>query len=1118
MATSFYKNYYKYFLWNKALINHFFSKDKENILFYVDKQLLEDIGKKEGIDKDCNEEPINDYREDFFNSVENFCNNYLNLHKPLSNSKKLKNIDIERLFACELSSFTCNQRNKCTIFNTSQKGCTQTDPLIVINNIIDKGLKYYNRHETESGEIKVSLIDNKAQINELPFLAIVIYVILKFDNGNTQEWENVNNCILAVKAPSRSYIPKIWETIYNYDQRFDKEASIYDRSNSSYGDYAGKILYHLPLSASTRNKIYDAIYKSSVWKVVDTKSFVDLVSLIMRSLEGNKANKELNNILQECLTSNDTKGISARKVQTIIDDFDIDTYKKELIEKRKQKDYNQTLISGEFALGIHFPYEDEGAENSIVLLTTVQQELNENEFIIREGGSGTLAGYNTHLVKYRNSTNVEIKEYSLKNNKYNITSLVTDEIVFFYEYDETLYIQTEEIKPAKSYIIAVKKGCEEKFELWCTDNQNKVAQWDIEVTSELFGVDWTIFYTEKRLNGQYYDKYLKSKKIVDNSSSIIMKGGIKKTYNTYYINALPYFEIPDNYNIENIKVYANLNGSILEEYQIIINDRKIILDIPDMPVDNKGTAYMDICLECDKHTKFSFEINVCGQAVNYSTNHIYGIDWLGNINSDNNIACTGNKIKENYKATNIRGVRPILHKKDFSSLTDDLYFTNLLAACCFGSENSEITHAKFRKCISYAATRLNIDIQHENFISNVKKTFSRAGILQVDYSNNKYQAIAPFFMRIPFSTYQVNGTQLLMLSGCYTRSFIADLKKYCKDSDIDIFRIDYQIHNDEEKLLPPIILLGHNFNPTDFCKKYDHQCDVLSDHDFALSLLNMIPSNEKISSLFVFKHESDKFTSLLDPAKTNILPRIRSITTNITSHKKWYIEEKENMYAEIGQNLLSWASVYCLQKQATPLIGIKESSVYLPKTLLLPFYVQRALYLMNLGLSEVEKVFICESSGTSYFTNMERYNLHTIDRCNIFASKIVGTTELSSSKLIKSCVNTSYKMELWRSALIGRKKSETYLILKNNDSILAIAHQHTVYLNCKGIFRKIIANSVNEAMTFLIKNNWKFLQGSTSIGYSINYGDSFKPVFKISHEKLLVPKPSNYKIEPIKII
>ena len=51
-----YKNYYKYFLWNKALINHYFSKEKEDILLYVDKQLLEEIGKKEGIEKDYSEE------------------------------------------------------------------------------------------------------------------------------------------------------------------------------------------------------------------------------------------------------------------------------------------------------------------------------------------------------------------------------------------------------------------------------------------------------------------------------------------------------------------------------------------------------------------------------------------------------------------------------------------------------------------------------------------------------------------------------------------------------------------------------------------------------------------------------------------------------------------------------------------------------------------------------------------------------------------------------------------------------------------------------------------------------------------------------------------------------
>lgn len=39
-----------------------------------------------------------------------------------------------------------------------------------------------------------------------------------------------------------------------------------------------------------------------------------------------------------------------------------------------------------------------------------------------------------------------------------------------------------------------------------------------------------------------------------------MKGGIKKSNGAYFINALPYFEIPSNYNPDNIKVHLELNG------------------------------------------------------------------------------------------------------------------------------------------------------------------------------------------------------------------------------------------------------------------------------------------------------------------------------------------------------------------------------------------------------------------------------------------------------------------------------------------------------------------------------------------------------------------------------
>lgn len=76
-----------------------------------------------------------------------------------------------------------------------------------------------------------------------------------------------------------------------------------------------------------------------------------------------------------------------------------------------------------------------------------------------------------------------------------------------------------------------------------------------------------------------------------------MKGGIKKSNGCYFINALPYFEIPTIYNPEDIKVFMNLNGSDREDiftYKVI--DNRIILDIKEMPIGSSEIAYMDIVL------------------------------------------------------------------------------------------------------------------------------------------------------------------------------------------------------------------------------------------------------------------------------------------------------------------------------------------------------------------------------------------------------------------------------------------------------------------------------------------------------------------------------------------
>lgn len=1022
MDRFFYKYYYEYFLWNNGLIEHFFKKGKSEILLHIDKQLLEEIGKSKGIEAD-------DYQNEFISSVKNFCAYY--------NRFICRKYTLDLQKGCKFS----DDSKKCSdIF--CQKNYKDCNVLEVANHIYSNEIKYYDKYEDKNGNRTIRFSENeKPLVHDMPFFAIVIYVILKFDNGKTQEWDNVGK---DISPKSRAFIPILWKAINDFDRRFDKDASKYNRDNPDYGDYAGRILYHLPLSASTRNKIQDAIYKSSIWKLVDSKSFVDIIGLIIKSLKDIKANEELKNILLSCYLSNDYKGISARKIQSVIDDFDIDVYESNLAQRKDTKDYKDTIVNGEFALGVYIP-DDEEQTSSIVLLTTVQQYVNEGGFCINEGKSGTLAGYNTSFVKLQNqSEKIELKDYTLnKRNCYHITPLPTENVIFFYEYDDSLFIQTRTIKPAKSYIIAVRNGSESVFNQWCIDNRNTLVQWPNEDTRELFGKNWTIFYTENKLNGQYYQDVATNSERQE-SSTIIMKGGIKKSNGCYFINALPYFEIPTIYNPEDIKVFMNLNGVDREDiftYKVI--DNRIILDIKEMPIGSSEIAYMDIRLEHNGNTNYCYSIDVCGQSIIYDPSYAYRFDQFG-TKTENDHTYYGNHVDIKYQSANVRGLFQI-NKEDFNSISDDLYFTNLLAACCYDSKYSEIAHAKFRKCISYAATRLNINIQQKEFISNTKRILSKAGLLHIDYSTGKSQAIAPSFMRVPFSLYQTQGSQLLMLGGCYTRAFVADLIKYCDGHQVNMFCIKNKSQKDEEKLLPPIILLGPNFSPSEFSKESGQQCDVLDNHDFALSLLNIIPSYSynDIYSKFQFNVGSSNFISQLEPATTVAIPRIRSMRSTGT-HKTWYIEKANNKFAKIEQGMLPWASIICHHKMNAPMV-IKQIdySVYLPDTLLLPNYVARALYLMNLGLPEIKKVFVCGKSSNTYYTLMNQYKLHNETRCDVFASKISGSD--NKSNLVRDVVRTTHRMEFYKSNFNGSKYRDMYMILKDcngSDDILAVAHKH----------------------------------------------------------------------------
>lgn len=1104
MDTLFYKNYYKYFLWNNGLIDHFFSKGDKEILLHIDHYLLKEIGQKAGI-------VAEDYEKDFLLCVESFCANYNNYVCPQNNPNGDN--------YCPFSDCKYHSNSFCL------KSSKRKDVLLVANHIYSKGIKYYKKYTNESGDIKIRLTDEKkAEIHELPFFAIVVYVILRFDNGKTQEWVNVGK---DITAQSRTYIKELWKIINSYDDRFDQNASVYDRTNSEYEDYAGRILYHLPLSATTRNKIQDAIYKSSSWKLVSTKSFWEIVGHILHSLKDIRANNELNEILLNCYSSSDYKGISARKVQSVIDDFDIDKYEQELAQRRASNDYNHTIISGSFALGIRFPEDNSNNDAAIVLLTTVQQSIAEGDFIIKEGQSGTLAGYNTSFVKINNSIFAELKDYSLRKKNYNIVSLPCENVIFFYEYDQNLYIQTRDIKPAKSYIVAVRNDYNESFKEWCSCNNNSLEQWPIEDTQELFGCNWTIYYSEDRLNGQYYDKGLDQIERKNESTTIVKKGGIfKNNSDIYFINALPYFEVPEIYDINAIKIYINLNGIWFgnDNYRQFLRGRNIIIDILKMPKNSDDIAVMDICLECDSKTRFTYSIRVCGQRIDYDSDGFYKYNRFGVISSDqNSIAYFGNNIKTGYQYRNVTGLFQI-SKERIDMISDDLYLTNLLAACCYDSATSEISHDKFRKCISYAATRLNVDIQRDGFIRNVKNLLVQAGIVNINYADkNKCQALPPSFMKVPFSSsvYQTSGSQMMMLCGCYTRSFIADLFDYCIDNKIDLYAVRNDNQKDEESMLPPIILIGPKFDPSDFRSKYSQKCDILNDYDFALSLISIIPRFNDIKSKFVFRHnDSHQFLSKLDESSTDVLPRIRTMSD--AHHKNFYIERSGYMFAEVQNGYLPWASMFCNFEITSPFVFVKgDNSVLIPTSLLLPNYVQRALYLMNLGLPKQAKVFVRGNKKNDYYSLMNEYKLSSRERCLTLCSKITGDRECHGNSVIyRDIKHTNYKMEFWVAKLNGDKRRKKYLVLfdkTQNNGIFAIAYEYKVYLKCNGSFNQIDSDSMNEVLCFLIEKNWQFDKGYRSIGISKNFGDEFEKVFNISSKSIEIPDRRKYIINNIQI-
>ena len=1127
MATKYIESYYKYFLWNEGLLEYFFENNQNTeVILNIDGDILKTIVNQNEelsnillkypnsiIDDDQSIDNFPEdsewYKERFLATVELFCGHY---NEYITPCKKR-----------EYSDRTCtkskNKEWQCKYFQCIDNN-NRKDVLSIANHIIEKEITYYKR---EKDDFKKLIKDNdkKAITFKLPFFAIVIYIILKFDNGRTQGWANLPN----INVNSRRYIDILWNTINAYNKRFDPNASCYIRNeNRTNNDYVGKIKYHLPLSQTEIRLLRDAIYVTNVWRRYNEMSFSEIILELSRELE-----YQGYDVWKKILQGLSTNRVLQRKIEEQVESFDIDKYKEDLENTHQEPTNRIPKLRGEFVLGIYFP-DDEDEENKIVLLTTVSEDKTikvdrpSRNYEIRACGDELYRNkYNKNFVKINGNNSLNIQDYSYENRGVRISQMRIDDVVFFYKYSDNLYIQTREIILKPSYIVAVRNNEEtiNEFQFWCNENGNTTYR---ELTSEnvrnLYGNDWRIylFRCSLNVNGQYYTEQVNQINGAENTEFEI-KGGIKDNQGKYFVNALPYIEVSENIDVDDVELYFGIDNNIEINYTRINKGNKIIIDV-DANTEIAENSICSITAEWteNENTRIHSDFKVTTKTVEYNQDNLHKYNKFAQlIHEDNGGVLQGNRTG---KTVLLKGTQLIQNLSTFESVDDSFYFVNLLAACCFDSQNSEITKDKFTKCVSYAATRLGIDEGQDGFMKKLRYLLSLAGFISVDYStsNYKYQAIPPAFSRVIVSNLGALRTQMIMLSGCYSRKFINDLLAYCNDRRIGIYKYSRLNANEAavENFLPPIILLQYNFNVDGFVKEKGHICDKLSTIDLPSSIIDSISDIDidEIQGILNLRFEKIDTQSLEKPYTTEF-PRIRKKFVN---GNRYYIENEQNQFARLSDNsLLPWANIYCGLKKNNPIVSMKGTKLYVAKKMQLPIPILRALYMTGLGLPDTKKVFICNNKGSDqYYHEMNVYDCLRVDMCRNIVDKLKGKETLP---------NKYYSMELWSLDQEQRfsntnNRYRYYLLLKNNNEIIAIACGKRVYIKRNESYC-MIDGTMNDVFSYLIGNgrSWTFVNNN-EIGVTANGGTQIveRRYTYSTDNTISLPEQDGYKIEIIEII
>ena len=1042
--------------WNKALFSYFFdnSRDEENeVSLYIDREKIEEIGSEKGL-----------------GGYDEF-------------------LRVVMLLVEERQALYCALRRR-----------------YLGTGLVPESVRNYYRSTNLFNYALIYTTDFTSSHLDCPYLIYVVFAILMgsecFKNGRRDIGAYITEK-LQERFPGhtnvRTGLAPLFETLAKQYPRFRA-------TKMTRHPYIGLIQYQLGLSKTQEDILKKAMYSADLGDELPYDLWVDyLVDYVDKNTKSFLRGSKRNEVLK-------------RRISDLREKFDPIIY-----ENTHEKE--EVRSKGHFVLAV---YEDEysASNDRLVLLTDINNKtISDGTLKITKGTIdriGQYAEYNVNHVLIGDADRAEMKKYSLRDGENEISPLSFEEgyIVIFSRCNSNYLIQTNYPQKGKETYILVKSGHDDDWNQWQVAHGSPSIEAAPNKTwvRQVFGEGWEMYKSNQI-------EYVNNRQTPAHVTAITMGGGINcpgKT-NVYLITALPYFEFPEPIESEELRINIFVDQKNLNENQFsykIVDLYKLVIDLVGVNPCNRSLS-VDVTIT-HKEKTYQEQFDVTGQEVKYNDDDLFKMTMWGQ-KTDNNIDhpyMKGLKVCDNTGQLNLPQ-ETVLYQPQYqinaglqliNPQDRRFYLVNLFAANCSMRNGFSITESRLKKCIRYAATRLEIDTASiSSFYRDLRFLLINSGYMNVDYEHGKYQPIPPTFVKTPAGLYR--NDHLYLLAGSYTYQFLVDLVNYCRDYRVNMFLHESNPQNSPaESLMPPVILLQYNFDPEHFRECTNSNFQFYGDTAIAVNILNALPSFQQYGgTLKEIRPEVFDRKNLKEPPEDNTFPRIRESKTVGYGAQKW-IEKSANHFYSISIPDLSWAKLYCFYEKKMALCTNDNRDLLFPTDLHLPVMMQRALFISNFGIPQKKKVFICNKSdgNDKYYNIIKRYNTKSQNQKNSIVTALTGQNDDDNNIFIRDKVSCShYTLEMW----INKSKQSSYprslLVLFNNRHAQGVAirdgGEFKIYFlnDCNHRFERINNSDINTIFSRFMttRDTWQ------TMGYQI-----------IRDQYVLLPPREEYETEEINII